>query len=128
MVTSLLGASTRPDWRAGGTFTEEIHNVMLGTGQLWEQARMSTEEQNGKSRRRAVSKATRKQVERPIKVGLYLSLDASRRLGIAATMEGLDRSQIVDELIRTHLRKYVVQVRSERPGAEVLDESQTALD
>jgi hypothetical protein len=36
-------------------------------------------------------------------------------------MEGLDRSQIVDELIRTHLRKYVVQARSDRtpdgPGA-----------
>ena len=79
---------------------------------------MSTEEQNSKSRRRQVAKSTKKQVERPIKVGLYLSLDASRRLGVTATMEGLDRSQIVDELIRTHLRKYVVQVRSERSGGE----------
>jgi hypothetical protein len=81
---------------------------------------MSSEESVPKSRRRPVAKSTRKQNDRSIKVGLYLSLDASRRLGVTATMEGVDRSQIVDELIRTHLRKYVVQVRSERssdPGA-----------
>jgi hypothetical protein len=89
---------------------------------------MSTEEQGQKSRRRQVARSTRKQVERPIKVGLYLSLDASRRLGVTATMEGLDRSQIVDELIRTHLRKYVVQVRSERNGGEAPEEPETALD
>jgi hypothetical protein len=89
---------------------------------------ISTEEQNAKVRRRSVTKSTKKQVERPIKVGLYLSLDAARRLGVTATMEGLDRSQIVDELIRTHLRKYVVQVRSERPSGEVPGEAETALD
>ena len=89
---------------------------------------MSTEEQISKSRHRSVAKSTRKQVERPIKVGLYLSLDAARRLGVTATMEGLDRSQIVDELIRTHLRKYVVQVRSERPSGEASGEPETALD
>jgi len=33
-------------------------------------------------------------------------------------MEGLDRGQIVQELIRTHLRKYVVQVRSDRTPDE----------
>jgi hypothetical protein len=75
---------------------------------------MSSEESVPKSRRRPVAKSTKKQNDRSIKVGLYLSLDASRRLGVTATMEGVDRSQIVDELIRTHLRKYVVQVRSER--------------
>ena len=89
---------------------------------------MSTEEQGSKARRRQVTKSTKKQVERTIKVGLYLSLDASRRLGVTATMEGLDRSQIVDELIRTHLRKYVVQVRSERSGGDASGEAETALD
>jgi hypothetical protein len=89
---------------------------------------MSTEEQVQKPRRRQAAKSTRKQVERTIKVGLYLSLGASRRLGVTATMEGVDRSQIVDELIRTHLRKYVVQVRSERSGGEALEEPETALD
>jgi hypothetical protein len=77
---------------------------------------MSSGEGSSKSHRRPVAKSTRKQGERSVKVGLYLSLDASRRLGVTATMEGLDRSKIVDELIRTHLRKYVVQVRSHRPG------------
>jgi len=77
---------------------------------------MSIEESAPKSRRRPVAKSTKKPSDRPIKVGLYLSLDASRRLGITATMEGMDRSRIVDELIRTHLRKYVVQVRPERRG------------
>jgi hypothetical protein len=89
---------------------------------------MATEEQGTKSRRRLVSKSTKRQVERPIKVGLYLSLDAARRLGITATMEDLDRSQIVDDLIRTHLRKYVVQVRSERSSGQVPDEADTLVD
>ncbi len=75
---------------------------------------MSTEEQVPKGRRRPVAKSTRKPGEKPVKVGLYLSLDAARRLGVTATMEGIDRSQIVDDLIRTHLRKYVVQVRTDR--------------
>lgn len=79
---------------------------------------MPTADQGVKGRRRPVAKATKKPNERSVKVGLYLSLDAARRLGITATMEGTDRSQIVDELIRTHLRKYVVQVRSDRPSAD----------
>jgi hypothetical protein len=79
---------------------------------------MSTEEQQPKSRRRSVTKSTKKSNERTIKVGLYLPLDAACRLGVMETMEGLDRSQIVDELIRTHLRKYVVQVRSNRTPDE----------
>lgn len=79
---------------------------------------MSTEEQVPKGRRRPVVKSTRKQGEKPVKVGLYLSLDAARRLGVTATMEGIDRSQIVDDLIRTHLRKYVVQVRTDRSMGE----------
>ena len=88
---------------------------------------MSTEEQVPKTRRRQVAKSTKKQVERPIKIGLYLSLDASRRLGVTSTMEGIDRSQIVDELIRTHLRKYVVQVRADRAG-ELPGPGELALD
>lgn len=79
---------------------------------------MSTEEQVPKGRRRSVAKSTKKQGEKSVKVGLYLSLDAARRLGVTATMEGLDRSQIVDDLIRTHLRKYVVQVRTDRTAGE----------
>ncbi|MFO0887913.1 MAG: hypothetical protein U0790_02080 [Isosphaeraceae bacterium] len=88
---------------------------------------MSAEEQVPKSRRRQVAKSTRKQGEKPVKVGLYLSLDAARRLGVTATMEGVDRSQIVDDLIRTHLRKYVVQVRTDRSAGDEPAGSDLAL-
>ena len=88
---------------------------------------MSSEEQASKGRRRPVSKSTKKQGEKPVKVGLYLSLDAARRLGVTATMEGVDRSQIVDDLIRTHLRKYVVQVRADRAAGEDSAGSDIAL-
>lgn len=88
---------------------------------------MSSEEPVSKSKRRSVAKSTRKQGDKPVKIGLYLSLDAARRLGVTATMEGIDRSQIVDELIRTHLRKYVVQVRSDRTSGEETAGSDVAL-
>jgi hypothetical protein len=88
---------------------------------------MSSGELVPKSRRRQVSRTPRKQVERSVKVGLYLSLDAARRLDVTATMEGRDRSQIVDELIRAHLRKYVVQVRTDR-GSDGGTSNEVALD
>lgn len=87
-------------------------------------SRMSSGGAATKSRRRSVAKSSRRQSDKPVKVGLYLSLDASRRLGITATMEGRGRSQIVDDLIRTHLRKYVVQVRSQRPEVEANPEAE----
>lgn len=90
--------------------------------------RMSSGGPATKSRRRSVAKSTRRQSDKPVKVGLYLSLDASRRLGVTATMEGRGRSQIVDELIRTHLRKYVVQVRSQRPEVEANSEAEELAD
>ncbi len=80
---------------------------------------MSSDQSDAKSRRRPVVKATRRQTDKPVKKGFYLSIDAARRLGVTATMDGRDESSIVDELIRTHLRKYVVQVRGERGGEEV---------
>jgi hypothetical protein len=81
-----------------------------------------------KSRRRPVAKATRPKPEEKTKIGLYISVESARRLGITATMEGLDRSRIVDDLIRQHCRKYVVQVRSTRPedSASVPEESSAA--
>lgn len=54
-----------------------------------------------------------------VKIAAYVSLESSRRLGIHATMTGQDRSSIIDQLIREHLRDYVVQYRpSNRPGDE----------
>ena len=76
---------------------------------------LETTAESPKSRRRPVAKTTRPKSEEKTKIGLYISVESARRLGITATMEGLDRSRIVDDLIRQHCRKYVVQVRSTRP-------------
>jgi len=43
------------------------------------------------------------------KIGLVISSEASRRLAVYATMEGLDRSEVIERLIVEHLRKYRVQ-------------------
>jgi hypothetical protein len=54
-----------------------------------------------------------------VKIAAYVSLESSRRLGIHATMTGQDRSAIIDQLIREHLRDWVVQYRpSNKPGEE----------
>jgi hypothetical protein len=68
-----------------------------------------------KTRRRAVARSGKQAEERPMKIGLNLSPESWRRLGVTSTMENKTQSQIVDDLIRQHLRKYVVQVRSTRP-------------
>jgi hypothetical protein len=68
-----------------------------------------------KPRRRPVAKSSRSADEKPMKIGLHLSPESWRRLGVTSTMENKTQSQIVDDLIRQHLRKYVVQVRSTRP-------------
>lgn len=77
---------------------------------------MSTTDGDSKLRKRPVAKSTRKPGDKPIKVGLYLSLEASRRLGIKSLMDDIDKSQIVEDLIKTHLPRYVVQIRSDRGG------------
>ena len=43
------------------------------------------------------------------KVWFYLSDDAIKRLGVHATMEGRDRSAVVDQLITEGLRRWRVQ-------------------
>jgi hypothetical protein len=79
---------------------------------------MSPDPSDSKSRRRPAVKPMKRQGDKPVKKGFYLSLDAARRLGVTATMEDRDESGIVDELIRTHLRKYVVHVRGDRGTEE----------
>jgi hypothetical protein len=78
---------------------------------------MSTIDPDSKSRRKPVAKSPKRQGEKPMKIGLYLSVESFRRLGIKSLMDGQDKSQIVEELIRNHLPRYVVQVRSDR-GAD----------
>jgi hypothetical protein len=60
-----------------------------------------------------------------VKIAAYVSLESSRRLGIHATMSGQDRSSIIDQLIREHLRDWVVQYRpSNKPGDEAEPEAE----
>ena len=68
-----------------------------------------------KPRRRAVARSSKPAEERSMKIGLNLSADSWRRLGVYSTMENRTQSDIVDELIRLHLKKYVVHTKSTRP-------------
>ena len=65
-----------------------------------------------KSRKSRVNKSPKSQeAKSKVKLAAYVSLESSRRLGIHATMTGQDRSTIIDNLIREHLRDWVVQYR-----------------
>lgn len=84
---------------------------------------MSTPQPEGaepKSRRARGNKSPKPQDPKgKVKIAAYVSLESSRRLGIHATMTGQDRSAIIDQLIREHLRDWVVQYRpSNKPGDE----------
>lgn len=61
--------------------------------------------------RRPVAKATAPPTEKPVKIGVYISQEAQRKLGATALMEHRDKSDIIDELIRLHLKRYIVQDR-----------------
>jgi hypothetical protein len=70
---------------------------------------------NGKSRKRVAAKAASKPAVVKVKSTIHLSVEASQRLDIHATMMGFDRSALVEKLINDHLRRYVV---SDRGGAD----------
>jgi hypothetical protein len=78
------------------------------------------ESPNGKPRKPGAGKPP-KNLKVPsaskVKSTIHLSAEASQRLGIHATMTGLDRSAMVEKLINDHLRRYVVSDRGGTPGA-----------
>jgi hypothetical protein len=74
-----------------------------------------TETGNGKGRKRIAAKAAIRPAVTKVKSTIHLSVEASQRLDIHATMMGLDRSALVEKLINDHLRRYVV---SDRGGQE----------
>jgi len=77
----------------------------------------SPEGGNGKGRKRiAVKPATRPAVTK-VKSTIHLSVEASQRLDIHATMMGFDRSALVEKLINDHLRRYVVSDRGRSEDA-----------
>lgn len=68
--------------------------------------------------RRQVAKSTARPADKSIKTAVNLSPESMRRLAITSVMEGRTQSELVDELIRLHLRKYVVQTRDRSASEE----------
>jgi hypothetical protein len=67
----------------------------------------------------AMAKSRKPQHVKKAKSTFHLTVDASRRLDIHATMVGLDRSCVVEQLINQHLRRfYVFERGGEEQGAQ----------
>ncbi len=62
-----------------------------------------------KPRRRAAARATARPDARKTKVTLVLDDDAAKRLAVYAALTEQERSSVVSELIRTHLKRFRVQ-------------------
>ncbi len=71
---------------------------------------------NGKARKRMTAKAPARPSVMKVKSTIHLTVEASQRLDIHATMMALDRSALVEKLINEHLRRYVVSDRGGQPG------------
>lgn len=71
----------------------------------------SSESGNGKARKRAAGKAATRPAAAKVKSTIHLSVEASQRLTVHAAMMGMDRSELVEQLISLHLRRFVVSDR-----------------
>ena len=69
------------------------------------------ENQGGKGRKRGAAKVPGRSEARKVKSTIHLTVEASQRLDIHATMMATDRSALVEKLINDHLRRYVVSDR-----------------
>ncbi len=65
----------------------------------------------GKPKKRTTVKSPVKVAASKVKSTIHLSLEASQRLDIHATMMGFDRSALVEKLINENLRRFVVSDR-----------------
>lgn len=80
---------------------------------------MSEEHSEGgstKTRRRSASRTASRQSVSKVKSTIHLSVEASQRLSVHATMLGVDRSELVELLIRDNLKRFVVSDRG-GPGS-----------
>ena len=66
---------------------------------------------SGKARKRQGAKPATQQGVQKVKSTIHISIEASRRLDIHATMMDCDRSALVERLINENLRRYVVSDR-----------------
>lgn len=72
---------------------------------------MTAQLSEGKARKRSAAKAAGRQTAEKVKATIHLSLEASQRLTVHAAMMGMDRSELVEQLIRDHLKRFVVSDR-----------------
>lgn len=73
-----------------------------------------SEQLNAKPRKRSAAKAAGRPSGEKVKATIHLTLEASQRLTVHAAMMGMDRSELVEQLIRENLKRFVV---SDRGGA-----------
>ena len=75
---------------------------------------MNQDAQNGfqakQKRRIAVKQQNRQGIEK-VRVMLHLSVEANQKLSVHAAMMNLDRSALVEQLIRDGLKRFVVSDR-----------------
>jgi len=69
------------------------------------------DQSNGKPRKRSATKAAKHQAASKLRSTIHLSVEASQRLTIHAAMMGMDRSELVEQLIKENLRRFVVSDR-----------------
>jgi hypothetical protein len=71
------------------------------------------EPQAGKARKKQASKVSDRPAVKKVKSTIHLTPEASQRLDIHVAMmgQGTDRSSLIEHLINTHLRRYVVSDR-----------------
>ena len=78
-----------------------------------------SEQFSGKPRKRPTAKAAKNSGGERVKSTIHLSVEASRRLTVHAAMMGMDRSALVEQLIKENLRRFVVSDRGgNTPGDE----------
>lgn len=95
---------------------------------IWECFVMTDEPQDGQStrtRKRGAVKAATRPAASKVKSTIHLTVEASQRLSVHATMLGVDRSELVEQLIRENLKRFVV---SDRGGASAGAESAPGTD
>lgn len=66
---------------------------------------------SGKPRRRLAAKAAKPQAASKVKSTIHLTVESSQRLTVHAAMMGMDRSELVEQLIKENLRRFVVSDR-----------------
>ena len=76
----------------------------------------AVETTNGKTRKRAMAKPANPVAITKVKATIHLTAENHKRLSVHAAMLGVDRSELVESLIATHLKRFVVSDRGDRAG------------